>query len=205
MCWYRDRCVRCAYVQLDSTRASGILILYFYPETNNGMISCGDSSGPSSIVEYPPSLRHGVIPHRRSSASLSLLCFSLQVFYSSEFQPRVQPYDIVFYLLQLGPTFSWFEWETCLENHCTSLRSFCLFCASKVIFRKVWRKSKTRRRRRRENFAVLAWGRGGVNQNLKNRTIPNGAGGGRWREFFGRISERNTWMTPKLYQKFFRL
>ena len=127
MCWYRDRCVRCAYVQLDSTRASGILILYFYSETNNGIISCGDSSGPSSIVEYPPSLRHGVIPHRRSSASLSLLCFSLQVFYSSEFKPRVQPYDIVFYLLHLGPAFSWFEWETCLENHCTSLRSFCLF------------------------------------------------------------------------------
>ena len=149
MCWYRDRCVRCAYFQLDSTRASVILILYFYPETNNGMISCGDSSGPSSIVEYPPSLRNGVIPHRRSSVSLSLLCFSLQVFYSSEFKPRVQPYDIVFYLLHLGLAFSWFEWETCLENHCTSLRSFC---ASKVIFRKVWGKSKTRRRRRRENF-----------------------------------------------------
>ena len=161
MCWYRDRCVRCAYVQLDSTRASGILILYFYPEINNGMISCGDSSGPSSIVEYPPSLRHGVIPHRRSSASLSLLCFSLQVFYSSEFKPRVQPYDIVFFLLHLGPAFSWFEWETCLENHFTSQWSFCLFCASKVIFRKVWGKSKTCRRRRREIFAVLAWGRGG--------------------------------------------
>ena len=188
MCWYRDRCVRCAYFQLDSTRASGILILYFYPETNNGMISCGDSSGPSSIVEYPPSLRNGVIPHRRSSVSLSLLCFSLQVFYSSEFKPRVQPYDIVFYLLHLGLAFSWFEWETCLENHCTSLRSFCLFCASKVIFRKVWGKSKTRRRRRRENFAVLAWRRGGVQSKFEK--------GGGWREFFGRISERNTWMTP---------
>ena len=161
------------YVHLDSVRASGIFIFYLCQETNNGRISCKDSSGSLSHR------RKRTFFTARYDTVLEVECFSFHdVLECPAFLIHLNCASsrVTSFFLHIGPAFSSFNRETSLETHRTWMRTFCLFYKSKVIFRKVQvRKSPPKAARK---FCGFSMGRGGVKQNFENRTVPNGAGGG---------------------------